>query len=165
MKHLASSRFWALYHALQADVRQIADKNFTLLKSDPRHPSLHFKRIGELYRYSAIVRCSNVSHVAANADGASGLHQVRTDTYAMNKSDDNWWASVEAAVALGQRITGTSDELDQACGHIVRLLLDAISAARSRFARKRGLFCHHSARRNCQDSHRQVSQVSRSNAA
>ena len=49
MKHLASSRFWALYHALPADVRQIADKNFTLLKSDPRHPSLHFKRIGELW--------------------------------------------------------------------------------------------------------------------
>ena len=46
---LASSRFWALYHALPADVRQIADKNFTLLKSDPRHPSLHFKRIGELW--------------------------------------------------------------------------------------------------------------------
>jgi len=49
LRHLASSRFWALYHALPADVRQIADKNFTLVKSDPRHPSLHFKRIGELW--------------------------------------------------------------------------------------------------------------------
>ena len=49
MRRLASSRFWALYHALSAEVRQIADKNFTLLKSDPRHPSLHFKRIGELW--------------------------------------------------------------------------------------------------------------------
>lgn len=49
MSHLASPRFWALYHALPADVRELADKNYALLKSDPRHPSLHFKRIGELW--------------------------------------------------------------------------------------------------------------------
>ena len=49
MRHLASTRFWALYEALPADVRALADKNFSLLKSDPRHPSLHFKRIGDLW--------------------------------------------------------------------------------------------------------------------
>ena len=27
----------------------LADKNFALLKSDLRHPSLHFKRIGQLW--------------------------------------------------------------------------------------------------------------------
>lgn len=27
-------------------MRQLADKNFELLKADSRHPSLHFKRIG-----------------------------------------------------------------------------------------------------------------------
>jgi len=27
----------------------LADKNFQLLQSNPRHPSLHFKRIGELW--------------------------------------------------------------------------------------------------------------------
>ena len=54
MKHLASSRFWAHYQALPADVRQIADKNFNLLKSDPRHPSLHFKRIGVGDHYRAL---------------------------------------------------------------------------------------------------------------
>ena len=48
MRHLASTRFWTLYEALPADVRALADKNFALLKSDPRHPSLHFKRIGDL---------------------------------------------------------------------------------------------------------------------
>ncbi|HOR01098.1 MAG TPA: hypothetical protein PLJ35_19965 [Anaerolineae bacterium] len=49
MRHLASSRFWALYQALPERVRQLADKNHELLKSDPHHPSLHFKRIGELW--------------------------------------------------------------------------------------------------------------------
>ncbi|MGH9891854.1 MAG: hypothetical protein ACREA0_07715 [bacterium] len=27
-------------------VRLLADKQFQLLKTDPRHPSLHFKRVG-----------------------------------------------------------------------------------------------------------------------
>jgi hypothetical protein len=37
-----------LYRALPADIRALADKNFALLKSDPRHPSLHLKRIDDL---------------------------------------------------------------------------------------------------------------------
>ena len=36
-----------LYDSLPAEVRTLADKNFDLLKADPRHPSLHLKRIGE----------------------------------------------------------------------------------------------------------------------
>ena len=49
MKHLASPEFWALYKALPADIRALADKNFTLLKHDPRHPSLRLKRIDDLW--------------------------------------------------------------------------------------------------------------------
>jgi hypothetical protein len=49
LKHFASSRFWALYDALPVNTRALADKNFELLKTDPRHPSLHFKRIGDLW--------------------------------------------------------------------------------------------------------------------
>jgi hypothetical protein len=49
VKHTASSRFWAAYQALPADIRSLADKNFDLLKSNPHHPSLHLKRIGELW--------------------------------------------------------------------------------------------------------------------
>ncbi len=30
-------------------VRDLADKNFQLLKADPKHPSLHFKKIGKLW--------------------------------------------------------------------------------------------------------------------
>lgn len=40
MKHYASPRFWELYGSLPIDVRELADKNYGLLKSDSRHPSL-----------------------------------------------------------------------------------------------------------------------------
>lgn len=49
MIHTATARFWVLYDALPKDVRETADKNFQLLKADPRHPSLHFKRIGAVW--------------------------------------------------------------------------------------------------------------------
>ena len=49
MKHFASPQFWRMYRQLPADVRALADKNFQLLKADPRHPSLHFKRIERLW--------------------------------------------------------------------------------------------------------------------
>lgn len=49
MKHSASSRFWTAYQALPEDIHSLADKNFQLLKSNPRHPALHLKRIGELW--------------------------------------------------------------------------------------------------------------------
>ena len=49
MKHVASPRFWALYRSLPAEVQATADKNYALLKDNPRHPSLHFKRVGSLW--------------------------------------------------------------------------------------------------------------------
>ena len=49
MRHYASPRFWTLYGALPGDVRQLADKSYQLLKSDPRHLSLHFKKAGKLW--------------------------------------------------------------------------------------------------------------------
>lgn len=49
MKHHASPEFWALYRTLPPDIRDLADKNFELLKADPRHPSLHFKRAGRFF--------------------------------------------------------------------------------------------------------------------
>lgn len=46
MIHHASPEFWSCYHALPVPIRELADKAFTLLKSDPHHPSLHFKKVG-----------------------------------------------------------------------------------------------------------------------
>jgi hypothetical protein len=49
LKHWTSAYFWILYNALPPKIRSTADKNFELLKADPQHPSLHFKRVGELW--------------------------------------------------------------------------------------------------------------------
>lgn len=49
IKHFASPKFWACYKVLPKDVRDLADKNFELLKANPKHPSLHFKQIGNLW--------------------------------------------------------------------------------------------------------------------
>jgi hypothetical protein len=47
--HRATSRFWKTYRELPEEVRIAADAAFVQLKKDPRHPSLHFKKLGELW--------------------------------------------------------------------------------------------------------------------
>ena len=49
MKHYTSSDFWTLYWELPAEVRELADKNYALLKENINHPSLQLKRIEELW--------------------------------------------------------------------------------------------------------------------
>ena len=49
MKHFANPSFWAAYENLPKSVRDIADKNYELLKTNPKHPSLHFKKIGSYW--------------------------------------------------------------------------------------------------------------------
>ncbi|MGA2032633.1 MAG: hypothetical protein ABSG68_10275 [Thermoguttaceae bacterium] len=49
MRHRATARFWACYNALPATVRQSADRCFGLLRVDPSHPSLHFKKVGRFW--------------------------------------------------------------------------------------------------------------------
>lgn len=48
MNHRTLPRFWQLYHQLPKEARELADKNFALLKSDPYHPSLHFKKVDDV---------------------------------------------------------------------------------------------------------------------
>ena len=45
MKHFASASFWNCYENLPVSIRELADKNYQLLKQNPVHPSLHFKKI------------------------------------------------------------------------------------------------------------------------
>ena len=47
MQHRATTDFWRQYHTLSQEVRARADKQFSLLKANPQHPSLQFKRVGE----------------------------------------------------------------------------------------------------------------------
>ena len=46
MNHYADPDFWEAYHRLPDAIRELADKNFALLKADSSHPSLRFKKIG-----------------------------------------------------------------------------------------------------------------------
>ena len=46
MRHFASPSFWKLYEKLPSVVQELAEKNFELLKADPKHPSLHLKKAG-----------------------------------------------------------------------------------------------------------------------
>ncbi len=45
--HKATKRFWSSLSALPKPVQDIAKKNFKLLKTNPKHPSLHFKMVGK----------------------------------------------------------------------------------------------------------------------
>lgn len=49
MNHRATPKFWRRYHRLPAEVRRLADECFALLRQDPRHPSLHFKKVDRLW--------------------------------------------------------------------------------------------------------------------
>jgi hypothetical protein len=49
VKHRATRRFWNLYARLPEEKRRLADKSFALLKVDPAHPSLHFKKAGKFW--------------------------------------------------------------------------------------------------------------------
>jgi hypothetical protein len=49
MKHRTTPRFWECYGSLPTDVQELADKNFQLLQRNPRHPSLQFKKVGNLW--------------------------------------------------------------------------------------------------------------------
>ena len=49
MIHRAAPDFWTCYRSLPQPVRGLADKAFALLKSDPRHPSLAFKKVNAFW--------------------------------------------------------------------------------------------------------------------
>ena len=49
MNHFADPDFWFHYRQLPDDIRELADKNFALLKADPRYSSVRLKKVGVLY--------------------------------------------------------------------------------------------------------------------
>jgi hypothetical protein len=51
--HRTTQDFWACYGSLPTQTRTTADKAFALLKLDPRHPSLRFKKIGRYWSVRA----------------------------------------------------------------------------------------------------------------
>jgi hypothetical protein len=49
MRHRATPRFWQCYRSLPEEVQRLADKQYQLLSSDPRHPSVHLKKVGDYW--------------------------------------------------------------------------------------------------------------------
>ncbi|MBI3933176.1 MAG: hypothetical protein HY316_00695 [Acidobacteria bacterium] len=68
MTHHAAPDFWDSYRSLPASVVKLADRAFALLKSDPRHPSLHFKKVGRFWT----VRVGR-HHRAVGVDAPEGV--------------------------------------------------------------------------------------------
>jgi len=58
----ALASFWKCYEQLPQQIQKLADRKFALFKSNPRHPSLGFKKKGGVYTvdigrsYRAIAR-------------------------------------------------------------------------------------------------------------
>jgi len=47
--HRATARFWTSLARLPEPIQRVARQNSALLKVNPAHPSLHFKKIGNLW--------------------------------------------------------------------------------------------------------------------
>jgi hypothetical protein len=68
VNHHASPDFWACYRALPASVQELADKAFALLKWNPPHPSLHFKRVAQFWSVRVGLR-----HRAIGVEASDGV--------------------------------------------------------------------------------------------
>jgi hypothetical protein len=66
VKHRANPKFWQFYKQLPREIQTLADKNFALLKLNPQHPSLHFKKVGRYWS----VRVGIHHRAAGVQDGA-----------------------------------------------------------------------------------------------
>ncbi|MBK1988162.1 hypothetical protein A0J48_011540 [Sphaerospermopsis aphanizomenoides BCCUSP55] len=49
MNHKATPDFWYYYRQLPAEIQELADQCYELLKQNPRYPSLHFKKVGRFW--------------------------------------------------------------------------------------------------------------------
>ena len=47
--HRTTPRFWRCFNNLNEGTQKIAQKNFRLLKENPQHPSLHFKKVADYW--------------------------------------------------------------------------------------------------------------------
>jgi hypothetical protein len=51
--HWTTIRFRACFQNLPESVQKLSKRNFELLKTDPSHPSLHFKKVGKFWSVRA----------------------------------------------------------------------------------------------------------------
>ena len=51
--HRTTPQFWSRFERLPDSVRRVSRRNFRLLQENPRHPSLHFKKVGKFWSVRA----------------------------------------------------------------------------------------------------------------
>lgn len=64
--HRTSGRFWRCFEDLPLPIQKAAKESFDLLRENPRHPSLHFKKVGKVW--SARVGISHRALAVADGD-------------------------------------------------------------------------------------------------
>ncbi len=47
--HKTTDRFWKCFYMLPRNIQESAEESFELLKKNPRHSSLRFKKIGKFW--------------------------------------------------------------------------------------------------------------------
>jgi hypothetical protein len=68
LSHRASAKFWRHFAELTPELQQLARANYDLLRENPQHPSLHFKRVGVYWS----VRIG-LGHRALGIDSPAGI--------------------------------------------------------------------------------------------
>ena len=68
MKHFATPSFWETYYLLPDEIQKLASRSYKLLKANPSHPSLHFKKVA-IYRSVRI----GLHHRALGVDHLEGV--------------------------------------------------------------------------------------------
>jgi hypothetical protein len=49
MNHFTTPEFWEHFNRLAPEIQRLAEKDFELLKQNPRHPSLRLKKAGTFW--------------------------------------------------------------------------------------------------------------------
>ena len=49
MKHFATPDFWFHYRLLPEHIQDLADKNFSIMKENSKHPSIRLKKVGNFW--------------------------------------------------------------------------------------------------------------------
>jgi len=80
LTHHASPEFWTYYNALPASIREQADKAFELLKTNPQHPSLHFKKVGRFWSARVELHYRAVGVDAPDASYGFGSARMQNTT-------------------------------------------------------------------------------------
>jgi len=90
------AEFWKDYGKLPADIRTRAEKQFSLLKENPQHPRLHFKKLRdrsgqEIWSARVTLKYPVVADTHLNSNGA------RAECWALVQALDRPWDQNETA--------------------------------------------------------------------